>query len=229
MKTRGSVLEARRYAGSVTPPAALEDVSRFGNDGVFTNITQVRLPSGLWVTEFNGTTSLITVAAGRSHSVGYLNPHVFSLEAWINANSDGENNEGRIFSKALGYELWIDSETAAGCLIEATVDMATDANAVTSARVRIGAWGHIVAVFNRLGTYHYEIYLNGSLLALGTDTAGIGAFVDDTANALIIGNNVATDRTFDGEIVIPRIYNYALTAGEIAAKFEAGRHWFGVN
>ena len=226
MKTKGAVLESRVYNTSVTPPASMEDCSRFENNGVFTAISNFRLPSGLCVREFNGTTSLIDCGSGDSLA-SYIHP-AFSMEAWVYADNDGQFDEGRIFSKATGYELWIDSETGAGCLIECTIDHATDANAITSDRLTVATWHYVAMVYNRLGTNHAEIYLDGALCTLGTDTAGVGVRTDDTATTLYIGNNAATNRTFDGKMVYWRIYSYALTAADIYAHYQDKRGWFGV-
>ena len=228
MKTRGLVLDPRRYRTSVTPPASLEDTSRFGNNGVHYDITWVRLaPSGLWVREFDGITSLVDCGADPSLD-SYLKPQGFSLEAWVLANSDGGNDNGKIFYKDWGYELWLSSETVDGCLIEAMVDhITTNADAVTSGRIKIGVWGHIVAVYNRLGTFRIELYLDGQLMALGTDTAGVGGLTDDTGTPLYLGND-GVNFPFDGQKVNHKVYSYSLSPADIYAHYQAERRFFGV-
>ena len=63
MKNREILFEGRRYRGETSPPATLEDASRYGNDGVFTNTPLwTRLPSGLWYIDFVAATSqLVTI------------------------------------------------------------------------------------------------------------------------------------------------------------------------
>ncbi len=60
-KVRGLVLDPREFRGVSTPPDSLKDESRYGNDGVHTDITWVRLPSGVWARGFNGSTSVINL------------------------------------------------------------------------------------------------------------------------------------------------------------------------
>lgn len=230
MKAKGCVFEASRLwspLGAAAPPDLLSDESRFGNNGVHTDITWVQLPSGLWVRSFDGITSLIDCGADDSLD-SYLKPQGFSLEAWVLANSDGGNDNGKIFYKDWGYELWLRSETIDGCLIEAMVDLVTtDANAITSGRIKIGVWGHIVAVYNRLGTFRIELYLDGQLMALGTDTAGVGGLTDDTGTPLYLGND-GLNYPFDGYQAFLRIHSYALSLDQINKHFEAERRFFGV-
>ena len=225
MKTKGLVLDSRSYKGTVMPPLALEDDSRFGNDGVFTNVTWVRLPSGLWVMSFNGATSIVNCGSNISLSSYVMG--VFSFESWVYANSDGEINAGRVFHKEPGYLLALINETGAGCLLETLVDLSiTDAHFLSSTRLTVGAWHYLVMVYNRLGTKYVEVYLDGEATA-GAATQGVGTLIDDTAAVLCLGNRVAGDRTFDGEISMPRIYSYALTPAQIYAHFQAERRLFG--
>ena len=85
MKTKGILFEARQYRGATTPPATLEDVSRWGNDGVFTNApTWTRLlPSGIWHLDFVAASSqLVTIG-----DIGKARTLVF----WVNLDSTSES------------------------------------------------------------------------------------------------------------------------------------------
>ena len=79
LKTSSLVLNPRIYTGSVTPPALLEDQGRFRNNGTYTNITQTRLPSGLWALTLNGTTSKVTFAVSTCK--------VQTFTGWINSTT----------------------------------------------------------------------------------------------------------------------------------------------
>lgn len=84
MKAKGILFEARQYRGTVTPPASLEDVSRWGNDGVFTTApTWTRLPSRLWYLDFVAASSqLVTIG-----DIGKAKTLVF----WVNLDSTTES------------------------------------------------------------------------------------------------------------------------------------------
>lgn len=84
MKAKGILFEARQYRGTVTPPATLEDTSRWGNDGVFTNApTWTKLPSRLWYLDFVAATSqLVTIGdIGEAKSIAF----------WVNLDSTTES------------------------------------------------------------------------------------------------------------------------------------------
>ena len=57
MKSTGLVFAEKPSIG--IEPTRLPDRSRWGNHGTYTNITDVQLPSGLWVRTFNGSSSII--------------------------------------------------------------------------------------------------------------------------------------------------------------------------
>lgn len=74
MKSTGLVLSERVFQGDVSPPA-FEDKSRFSNDGVHTDITLIKLASGLWIPSYNGTSSKI--------AVGDLGQDIKTVCLWI--------------------------------------------------------------------------------------------------------------------------------------------------
>ena len=84
MKNRAILFEARRYRGETSPPATLEDTSRYRNDGVFTNApTWTALPSRAWYIDFVAATSqLITVG-----DIGSARTLLF----WVNLDSASES------------------------------------------------------------------------------------------------------------------------------------------
>lgn len=81
------------------------------------------------------------------------------------------------------------------------------------------------AAFTRSGS-SYAAYLNGNLTSSGTETY---AFTNSISN-LVIGQGFssATERYHQGQIYVVRIYNRALTAGEISTNFSAQRARFGI-
>lgn len=224
LKSTGLVLAEKPSIG--IEPTRLPDRSRFGNHGTHTDITMVRLPSGLWVRDCDGSNNNIDCFSDESLSNIYL-PYR-TLLVWAYTRSDGGNDGGRFFDKQSGYNFGVGSETGEGVLIDATVEQATTpANAITSTRLTLITWHQVVAVYNRLGTYHIEIYIDGVVQALGTDTPGVGALSSDVGQGLVLTND-GLNFPFDGLLGLFKLYNYALTPAQIRAIFQAERHWFGV-
>ena len=95
MKTKGLVLDPEASRDIEPGIVTLYDRSRFQNNGAMTDVTWVRLPSGLWVMGFNGTTSIVNCGVGAS--LANLTP--MTLIEWINPTTTGEGNSGRLFDK----------------------------------------------------------------------------------------------------------------------------------
>ncbi len=218
MKTRGLVLDSRRYRGETTPPDTLEDTSRFENNGVHTDITWVRLPSGLWVRSFNGTSSFVSIATAPS--IDLTGP--FTMMMWLNFNSwaaamtyynrGADNTDGlRILGGGTTYIIFRTSQAA---VLQQTY---VDASAPT-----IGIW------------YHYAVTRDGVTARLydaGVDvTTNPGAHIDPLTNNRIgyLGQLEGGGERLDGYMAFPKIYNYALSAAEIYSRFQAERSLFGV-
>ena len=82
MKSSGYVLKERAYVGGASPPDSFEDESRFGTDGTHTAITWVKLPSGLWVRSFNGSSSIVNCGdVGVARAIGF----------WLKSDSTTES------------------------------------------------------------------------------------------------------------------------------------------
>lgn len=207
---------------------SLYDKSRYGHVGVLTATTVTQLPSRLWVHAFNGTTSLITIPAAKPLSP-YNKQATWSASAWINPTSDGEGDLGTIYSQATGWYLRVREEVAGVVKLSGWIDhLTTDANAISSTTMTLATWHRVAMVYNRLGTYKIELYIDGTLCTLGTDTAGVGAIIDGSASALILGNEVGVTNTFDGSISAWKIQARALRAADVLVMFNAEKNWFGV-
>lgn len=209
-KSTGLVLDERLYTGSATPPDSFADRSRWGNNGVHTAITWVRLPSGLWVRSFNGTTSIVTIP----HSSSLNTPNGITIEVWFKTSvateqyiaTKGEDSfylatwgKFRLFLSGLGGAAWL----------------------VGTTDVNTGKWVHGVATWV---TGAKQLYVNG---ALDGSSAEAGTMNIGTSN-VIIGDRPLLALKFTGSISLVRIYSYALSPAQIRARFSATRHWYGV-
>lgn len=188
------------------------------NDGTDTAISYVAGKFGK-AASFNGTTSSILVAAATSIDANSMG--AFRISAWVYADSDGENDEGRIVDKMAGtdagYRFFVKSQSGSTVILDFEVgDTSTNTRVVTSTTMSTGAWHKVDAIYNtdRSG----DIYIDGAIATYSTDTTGATATADDSANALYIGNRAAGDRAFDGEIDDVRIYDGSFTADELEIK-----------
>jgi|SRR3990167_574766 len=188
------------------------------NDGTAVAVTYVEGKFGK-AASFNATTSLITVTADTTIDVNSMG--AFRLSAWIYVDSDGENDEGRIFDKFsgtdIGYRLFVFGESSSTVKLKFEVGHATtNTLVVTSTTLSAGAWHKVDAIYN--SDKSGDIYIDGAIATYSTDTSGVDAVNDDSAVDLILGNNAAVTRTFDGELDDLRIYDGAFTADELEIK-----------
>lgn len=221
MKTTSIMLDTER---ALTDPGivTLYDKSRFKHTGALTAVTTVKLASGLYAYVFNGTTSLITIAAAKSLSPVNKN-NLWSASAWIKPTTTGEGTAGKIFSQTSGWYFGL-----ANLALEAAIFHATTAAwAVSTAAISASAWHHAAMVYNRLGTLKLEVYVDGALMALAIDQAGVGAISDLSANPLILGNQAVADNTFDGQQFGWKIEARAWLAGEVLNQYTKDAPWLG--
>jgi len=221
LRSTGTVLSARPYVGDVAPPALLEDMSRYGNDGVHTDITQVQLPSGLWVDEFNGTSSTITIA--NSDSLQYFGSSI-TQEVWAYPNDLGEGAPvyRYLFKKVdqfhSVYDVGADQLESRFYYSAGSVD--TTVEVITQSAFE-NNWWHIVDTWDNV---NHILYMNG----VQVDTKVRTAIMDNNTNNLFIGSQGDGTRLWKGYLTFPRIYNYALSPIEIQERFASTRWYFGV-
>jgi hypothetical protein len=138
----------------------------------------------------------------------------FTLEAWIHPLGWGEASVGfgRILNKnnlllflELGGMLVIDIDHSDGSSSRTNTSLGT---------ITLNNWQHIAAVYSG-ATSDLKIYINGSPQVLNTPDKINGPVVSDPSSPLVIGNNGARTRTFDGMIDELRIWNLARTLPDI--------------
>ncbi len=211
-KTRAMVLDPRVYRGETEPPASLEDESRYRDDGVFTDVTWVKLPSGRWLMVHNDTTSVITIP--HSPSITFTT-EPFSLLSWATP-SDVTGSH---------YLAWKGAWAANGW------GFGRDGTAIrwwdyAGAFVRDIAGAFSIGVpamvgFTKVGTA-LQFYVNG--VAFGAPQVVTADLVTNNT-ALSIGHpNV----NWYGDLGATVIYNYALSATAIYKIYQAERRDFGV-
>jgi len=218
-KVRDIVFEGEKFWGpGVSPPLSLPDVSRWGNNGVFTNVIWVRQPSGLWAMSFNGTTSLVD--CGNDASL--LNFSARSVLAWVKPTA--ALAAGFILDSGYwtgnGSHMFI---TATGVLVVTMQNAGEDSN-LAGETLTVSTWAQVGLTWD--GTTLKSVY-NGVVNVATTPHAGA---ITSGAN-LIIGRR-ADDASeyWKGFIALSRIYNCFLSASQTRQRDEVKRPlFFGVN
>lgn len=214
-KSTGIVLAEKPSIG--IEPTRLPDRSRFGNHGTYTDITDVQLPSGLWVRSFNGSSSLVDLSNPTSLDL----TRAISVSLWLNADTvDGDDFALNMSGKSAFYRstsriAWLSTHDVVG---------AKYTYSATSI-IAVGLWYHVVYTYTIAETV-CRIYLNGAEITYDVQQA--------TGNNLlsVLSGNVYLSNTgsnwWAGDIGLPKIANYTFSAGRAKKIFEAERHWFGV-
>lgn len=218
VKSTGLVFAEKPSIG--VEPANLPDRSRFGNHGTHTDITMVQLPSGLWVRDFNGATSLITIPDTPS-----LRPQNFiTIMMWAEfhqisfpaaSNILGKGDRGSPINEYAFYtdaenDLWFGAALGAVPAwnsAEVILDVIQD------------TWLHLVVTYDGA---NFQGYKNS---VAGPPSAKTGTMRSDRTEPLTIGK---VTNTINGRLGLIKIFQYALSVEQIAARFQAERRWFGV-
>ena len=195
------------------------DISRYGNNGTFSNTSWYQLPSGMWAMDFNGADSYVEMADSPELRMTQGG----TISAWIYPKSIGENG-GRIIDKSSGgegengYKYQLTSNGRIAFKIDNGTTLISSFSAVV-----LNTW--------QLATVTFD---NGrKLLINGADVTNTGgaetALPPNVAGVVAIGNRAgATDATFDGYISGLEISSNVLTTAQILAKYNAEKWWYGL-
>lgn len=166
---------------------------------------------------FNGTTDTVVIP----HNANQLLTTGLTLSAWIKPRSIGENSQGMIFNKTNGTN----SADGFYFTLQTNERINFRVNASSSINSAVGGvpfnrWTHVSVTAAADGTANF--YVNGALSGTANQaTTALSGIT--TTNALTIGNrSTATDRTFDGWIDEPIVWNRVLTAQEISDLYLLG-------
>lgn len=147
-----------------------------------------------------------------------------SISVWINPDSDGEGDFGRIITK--GSDIWtlrVYSESAGMVKVQFVQQFSGDDGiwSSTATEVTINKWAHVVVNYDSSSiTNDPEIFVNSVSVALTeTATGPSGTYTTDVGSDLFIGNEAGDAATFDGTIDEPRIYNKKLSPDEVKALY----------
>ncbi|MFH1031134.1 MAG: LamG-like jellyroll fold domain-containing protein [Chloroflexota bacterium] len=199
----------------------LIDKSRHKRNGTFINHTKwTRLPTGVWVLDFDGVDDAVTIPFDRST----YNIPKMTICAWFNQR---EVKNQRLINcwQALQYD-WLMSCPAGAPQNRMVVGKGGNAGAASKI-LPINTWYFACATLARNGANaDTSIYINGVFGA----SASAGTAVPVSGSAMVIGQPASLDNTlcWNGPIGKIDIYSYLLSAGQILNLFESSRRLYGV-
>ncbi len=153
----------------------------------------------------------------------------FTVSFWCNVISGGGEASG------VGYVISRDNGTTAGVVI------GTELGNVSKSMIRlfirggtlmdvessldafdINTWTHVVVTHDGSSTAaNCHIYINGTETTYVTQSNGATPG-DNSAQAIKIGNNDATTRTFDGRLCEMAVWSSALSSGNVTTLYGSG-------
>jgi hypothetical protein len=190
-------------AGSGTIAA---DSSGSGNAGTLENATfgTGHTDGGL---ALNGTNARVTVADANSLDL----KTALTLEAWVNPAALGSAYRTVLLKERgttnLAYALYASSDTGKPSL---QIQAGSSIELRAPAALPLNTWSHLA------GTYDgsmLRLYVNGTLVATKVASGSVAV----TASPLRLGANAIWGEWFNGALDDVRVYNRALTGGEILA------------
>jgi len=197
------------------------------NSGYDENALNGAITGAAWTTagkydkglNFDGAGDLVTVTNVSTGDIDLNNNLApgFSISAWFNADSDGEADQGTIWSKGASTYLRVESQSGSNLSLRANVDLASGDGTVTLSNITTtGTWTHVVVTYTDDADDEINVYVDGKLL--GTSTGGSGAPATESNNFLI-GTNSTSANDFDGKIDDVKIYNHELRFGGVTRDF----------
>jgi hypothetical protein len=86
----------------------------------------------------------------------------------------------------------------------------------------VGQWYHAVMTYDDSGDRTVRVYVDGEEQSYMLQTAGTGTMSADPSIKVAIGNRIGGGKGWDGVIDDARIYDRALSAGEILQLYQSG-------
>ena len=210
------------FDGSDISGTTVTDLSGNGNDGTINGATPTvgKLGQGL---KFNGTSDYVDMG-DPSNGLLDMGTSDITLSAWIKPSGLGDADQYFINKKAYcdyGYDFrYVPSTGQVYSRMQSDGGCGGASLSSGPGTVATNVWTHVVAVFDRDG--YQRIYVNGEASGAPVD---ISSFKDvDNSNSQIfnIGNRDGSD-FLQGQIDEVRIYNRALTAGEVGELYRTGQ------
>jgi hypothetical protein len=98
-----------------------------------------------------------------------------------------------------------------------------------NASILTGKWYHMVVAYDSSSAVNSPIlYINGIPAVMSVSSTPVGTAVSDINDNLLIGNNAAQNRGFDGHLGLIRIYNRIIPPIEAASLFKVNAWRYGL-
>lgn len=193
-----------------TPLYGLSQIGSTAGKDVFGNTISKPRASGAY--NFDGNASSVRIDKNESLNVSSL-----SVEAWIYPKKTGYTSIFQTGNASGGFHYYAGMSSGIGQRLYVNGSQTTTTTYLTQ-----NAWNHIAAIHDGATT---KYYLNGVLDA-STTNATSGANSMPLAQAVIGTNNVLSE-TIEHQSANVRLYNYALTAQQVADNFNEKASTFG--
>ncbi len=197
-------------AGSGT---TLADQSGNGNNGTLANVSWAGPTAGKFgnALSFNGTNASVSIPSSASLAL----TTGMTLEAWVRPTtlSNGDWNTV-IFRERPGYYADALYANTGANRPSGNIYTNLDYDLRGTAQLPLATWTHLAATYD--GTV-FALYVNGTQAA----TVFASGSIITTTGALKIGGNAIWGENFNGLIDEVRIYNRALTVGQIQSDMNA--------
>src|SRR3989344_8230350 len=195
---------------------AVTDSSGRGNTGTITNMatsTGVAIGKIGQALSFDGTDDILVIGDKDAFDA----PASYTIIAWIYPRTFGGGSLARIFDKrnngSTGFDFFVCNSGCTAAL--AIVHDISNVIASDSNVVNLNKWQHVAVSWNGANA---TFYANG--VAQGSPV--LSAVPTANAVSISIGNETTNDRDFNGLIDEVRVYNRALSAGEIQTLYNIG-------
>ena len=184
------------------------DASPNANNGTYLNGPLLGVPGKfLNAVLMDGVNDLVRVPSAASLEVG----DTFSIEGWVKRTSTARSED--LFNKGgNGFQLTVMSAPNANQVFLRKANVSTVVR--STAGVAAGAYHHVVATKNGAGAGTSKIYIDG--VEAGTVAVSAAQVIQNNTQPLLFGllNSSSIDEF--------AVYDRALTAGEVSARFAAG-------
>jgi len=224
-KASGLVADYAHQPGLTEPSATqLWDYSRWKNHGTFKADGKpdwVKLPSGLWVMDFDGDSRITAVNHASLNLTGNI-----TLIAWVRIDGGAGTYRPIVdkgcFSQDKAYVLWVHIDNKIWFKTIRDVPGITYSNDTVTE-------GQCYLVIGTSKSGEQKLYINGVLQAAEGTATGL---ITTTTTALYFGAAVAREYYHNGLLAPPRISSGVLGATKLGTGdgsiFKAERWWFGV-
>ena len=193
------------------------DASRYQSHGTIDGPSWGMSPFGRALS-FDGVDDIVDVGSPKN----LMNLTTFTYMAWCNPSDWGENSQGKLLSKTGGVKEVSLNNSGSVARAWFFVGRGTTDTFLESSNSSISlteGWFHLCGTYDENDTGKNKLYKNGVEMSYSNQTLGSGTTTDDGTGLLGIGNRGAKNRTFDGLVAFPKVFNRALTPSEVLMNY----------